>query len=148
MTVHRYTAQVAWTGSTAAGYDGYSREHVMRAADAEVRMSSDPHFRGDGQLLNPEQLIVAAASSCQLLEFLALAAKARVEVLEYTDEAEATMDESDEPARIQRIVLRPRIRVGDGASEHKVQRLVHLAHDYCYVANSLRSEIAVEAVIE
>jgi organic hydroperoxide reductase OsmC/OhrA len=69
-------------------------------------------------------------------------------VLEYDDEAEGTMDESDEPARIQRIVLRPRIRVAEGPPREKVERLVRLAHDHCYVANSLRSEILVEAVIE
>jgi organic hydroperoxide reductase OsmC/OhrA len=148
VTVHRYTTRVAWRGSTAAGYEDYSREHSMEAAEQSVRMSSDPHFRGDGALLNPELLLVAAASSCQLLEFLALAAKARVEVLEYADEAEGTMDESDEPARIQRIVLRPRIRVAPGPAREKVERLVDLAHRHCYVANSLRSEIAVEAVIE
>ena len=144
---HRYTTQLQWAGSTAAGYGEYSREHVMRAARAELRMSSDAAFRGDPALLNPEQLVVAAASSCQLLEFLALAAKARIDVLEYSDDAEGTMDESDEPARIQRIVLRPRIRVAEGPSREKVERLVHLAHDHCYVANSLRSEIAVEAEI-
>ena len=147
MTVHRYSTHVAWQGSTAGGYEDYSREHSMQAADQSLRMSGDPAFRGDGQLLNPELLLVAAASSCQLLEFLALAAKARVEVLEYDDEAEGTMDESDEPARIQRIVLRPRIRVAEGPSREKVERLVHLAHDHCYVANSLRSEIVVEPVI-
>jgi organic hydroperoxide reductase OsmC/OhrA len=148
VTIHRYSTHVAWQGSTGGGYEGYSREHTMQAADQSLRMSSDPAFRGDGQLLNPEQLLVASASSCQLLEFLTLAAKARVDVLEYDDEAEGTMDESDEPARIQRIVLRPRIRVAPGPPREKVERLVRLAHDYCYVANSLRSEIVVEAVIE
>jgi organic hydroperoxide reductase OsmC/OhrA len=147
VTVHRYSAHVAWQGSTVGGYEAYSREHTMQAADQSLRMSSDPAFKGDGQLLNPELLVVAAASSCQLLEFLALAAKARVDVLEYDDEAEGTMDESDEPARIQRIVLRPRIRVGDGAPREKVERLVRLAHDHCYVANSLRTDIVVEPVI-
>ena len=92
--------------------------------------------------------MVAAASSCQLLEFLALAAKARIDVLEYSDDAEGTMDESDEPARIQRIALRPRVRVAEGPSEERVRRLLELAHEHCYVANSLRSEITVEAVIE
>ena len=147
MTVHRYSTRVAWKGSTAGGYDDYPREHSMQAADESLRMSSDPAFRGDGQLLNPELLVVAAASSCQLLEFLALAAKARVDVLEYDDDAEGTMDESDEPAWIQRIVLRPRIRVAPGPSREKVERLVHLAHEHCYVANSMRSEIVVEPVI-
>ena len=148
MTMHRYASRVAWRGSTAGGYEDYSREHTMQAADQSLRLSSDPAFRGDGQLLNPELLLVASASSCQLLEFLALAAKARVDVLEYEDEAEGTMDESDEPARIQRIVLRPRIRVASGPSREKVERLVRLAHDHCYVANSLKTEIVVEAEID
>jgi organic hydroperoxide reductase OsmC/OhrA len=148
VTVHSYSTHVAWRGSTAGGYDDFTREHTMQAADQSLQMSSDPAFRGDGQLLNPELLVVAAASSCQLLEFLTLAAKARVDVLEYDDEAEGTMDESDEPARIQRIVLRPRIRVAEGPPREKVERLVHLAHEHCYVANSLRSEILVEATIE
>ena len=148
--VHSYATRLAWSGSTSAGYDSYPREHALGAppAEQELRLSSDPHFKGDGRLLNPEQLIVAAASSCQLLEFLALAAKARIDVLEYGDDAEGTMDESDEPARIQRIVLRPRITVGPGPSEERVLRLVHLAHDYCYVANSLRTEIEIEPEIE
>ncbi len=147
VSVHRYSTSVAWDGSTAAGYEDYSREHSMQAADESLRMSSDPAFRGDGRLLNPEQLLVAAASSCQLLEFLALAAKARVDVVEYHDEAEGTMDDEDDPARIQRIVLRPRIRVGPGPAREKVERLVHLAHEHCYVANSLTTEIVVEPVI-
>ena len=147
--VHRYSTRLAWSGSTAAGYEDYSREHTLSAppAEQELRLASDPAFRGDARRLNPEQLVVAAASSCQLLEFLALAAKARIDVLGYSDDAEGTMDESDEPARIQRIVLRPRIRVAEGSSEERVRRLVELAHEHCYVANSLRSEIVVEAEI-
>jgi organic hydroperoxide reductase OsmC/OhrA len=148
--VHSYATRLAWSGSTAPGYDSYPREHTLTAppAEQELRLSSDQHFKGDARLLNPELLVVAAASSCQLLEFLALAAKARIDVLEYGDEAEGTMDESDEPARIQRIVLRPRIVVAAGPSEDRVRRLVHLAHDHCYVANSLRTEIEIEAEIE
>ncbi len=148
--VHTYSTRLAWSGSTAEGYESYSREHELTAppAQQELRLSSDPHFQGDGRLLNPEQLLVAAASACQLLEFLALAAKARIDVLEYGDEAEGTMDESDAPARIQRIVLRPRIAVAGGASEDRVLHLVHLAHDHCYVANSLRTQIEIEPEVE
>jgi organic hydroperoxide reductase OsmC/OhrA len=147
--VHRYGTRLEWAGSTADGYGGYSRAHSLTAppARATLELSSDAAFAGDPERLNPEQLLVASASSCQLLEFLALAAKARIDVLAYDDEAEGTMDESDEPARIQRIVLRPRIRVAPGTSHDRVRRLVDLAHEHCYVANSLRSEIVVEAEI-
>ena len=147
--VHGYNTRLEWSGSTAAGYEHYPRAHTLTAppAKATLELSSDAAFAGDPDRLNPEQLVVAAASSCQLLEFLAIAAKARIEVLAYEDDAEGTMDESDEPARIQRIVLRPRIRVAPGTSADRVRRLVALAHEHCYVANSLRTEIVVEAEI-
>jgi organic hydroperoxide reductase OsmC/OhrA len=63
--VHRYRTTAAWQGSTAAGYDGYDRGHEVRAAPAEavLALSGDPAFRGDPRRLNPEQLLVAAASS-------------------------------------------------------------------------------------
>jgi organic hydroperoxide reductase OsmC/OhrA len=149
VTTHRYRARCSWSGSTGAGYEEYDRAHVVAAPPAadELRLSAEPAFLGSPELLNPEQLLVAAASSCQLLSFLALAARARVDVVEYEDEAEGTMDESDAPARVQRIVLRPRI-VARGASEERVRKLVEQAHRLCYIANSVRSEIAIEPRIE
>ena len=148
--VHTYTTRLAWDGSTAVGYDDYDRAHTLSAPPAEdgLRLSSDPAFLGDPRLLNPEQLLVAAASSCQLLSFLAGAARARIDVLEYSDEAEGTMDESERPPWIQRIVLRPRIVVAAGTDRYRVRRLVELGHEHCFIANSLRSEVAIEAEIE
>lgn len=144
--VHAYRASVRWEGSTADGYEAYDRTHAVTAppAEAELRMSSDPAFRGDGRLLNPEQLVVAAASSCQLLEFLAIAANSRVDVLAYEDDAVGTMPEGDRPERIQRIELRPRIEVAEGPTEERVRRIAEKAHEGCYVANSLRTEVVVE----
>ena len=147
--VHRYAARVRWRGSTAGGYEGYDRAHSVTAppAEAELAVSSDPAFAGDARLLNPEQLIVAAASSCQLLEFLAIAARSGVEVLAYSDDAEGEMPEGDPPERIERIVLRPRIEVAEGPTEERVRRIAEKAHEGCYVANSLRTEIEVEPEI-
>ena len=148
--VHRYQVHCAWFGTTVAGYDAYDRAHVVSAppAEATLELSSDRAFRGDPSRLNPEQLLVAAASSCQLLEFLAIAARARIDVLEYRDDAEGVMDEADEPARLQRIVLRPRVVVAAGSSEERVRQLLDLAHEHCYIANTLRSEIVLEPRVE
>lgn len=147
---HRYEVRCTWSGSTGAGYDAYDRGHTVSAprAAAQIELSSAPVFRGDASRLNPEQLLVAAASSCQLLEFLAIAARARIDVLEYQDDAEGFMDEADEPARIQRIVLRPRVVITAGPSEERVRHLLDLAHEHCYIANSLRSEIVLEPQVE
>jgi organic hydroperoxide reductase OsmC/OhrA len=144
--VHRYTASCAWQGSTAAGYDAYERTHEAKAppAPATLQLSSDPAFRGDPALLNPEQLLVLAASSCQLLSFLAVAARARIDVIEYRDDAEGEMPEGDPPMRITRITLRPQIVVWEDVSESRVRHLVEVAHRECFIANSLTTEVVVE----
>ena len=148
--VHRYTASCAWRGSTAAGYDAYDRRHRAASPPAPdaLALSSDPAFRGDPALLNPEQLLVLAAASCQLLSFLAVAARARIDVVDYQDDAEGEMPEDDPPMRITRIVLRPRIVVAAGARLERVERIVHKAHDECYIANSLKTAVEVEPQIE
>src|SRR3954447_23507502 len=104
----RYSARVEWTGSTGLGWDVYDRTHTASAApaEAEIAMTSGMS-RGNPRLNNPEQLVVMAASSCQMLWFLHMAAKARIDVVEYVDEAVGEMPES----QFSRIVLRPRIVV-------------------------------------
>lgn len=98
--------------------------------------------------MNPEQLLVLAAASCQLLSFLAVAARARLDVVSYEDEAEATMPEADRPVRITEIRLRPRIGLRRGrADEARVRQLVELAHRECFIANSLKTEITIEPTV-
>jgi organic hydroperoxide reductase OsmC/OhrA len=149
VTVHRYDARLRWEGSTALGWAGYDRSHEVTAPPARQALTvTTGEEQGDPSRLNPEQLVVMAASSCQLLWFLHLAAKARIDVVEYEDEAEGEMPEDEQPVRITRIALRPRIVVASEAAEDRVLRLVELAHERCYIANSLRSEVKVEPRIE
>ncbi len=148
--VHDYRCRLDWTGSTADGYEAYDRTHTVSCppAGAELQLSGDPAFGGNPDLLNPEQLLLAAASSCQMLSFLAYAARARVNVVSYVDEAEALMPEGDKPVRITAITLRPRIVIAGEADEARVRHFVERAHEACFIANSLRSEITIEPVIE
>ncbi len=148
--VHRYRTTLSWTGSTAVGYDAYDRAHQVVAppATTALDLSSDPAFRGDPDRVNPEQLLVAAASSCQLLSFLAVAARARIDVVAYDDDAQAEMPEDDRPMRIVRIVLRPTITLGpnsDEVSDDRLDHLVEVAHRECFIANSLRSDVSIAA---
>jgi peroxiredoxin-like protein len=148
--VHHYHARCSWKGSTGAGYESYGRDHTAGCAPArdQLVLSGDTAFGGNGDRLNPEQLLVAAASSCQLLSFLAVAARARIDVIAYEDHAEAEMPEEDLPVRMREIVLRPFIRLHRGPDAARVQKLVELAHRECYVANSLKTEVRVEARLE
>lgn len=143
--VHRYQARTSWKGSTAVGYEAYDRTHHASAppAAADLTLASDPAFRGDPTLLNPEQLVVLAASSCQLLSFLAVAARARIDVRSYDDDASAEMPEADRPVRLTTITLRPHVIVGPGPTVERVEHLLEVAHRECFIANSLRTDIIV-----
>ena len=146
--VHRYSTVCTWAGSTGAGYDGYDRRHQVTAppVEAGLAMSGDPAFGGDASRFNPEQLLVAAASSCQMLSFLAVAARARIDVIAYRDEATGEMPDGAEPMWVERITLRPRITVAAGTNLRRLDRLVELAHRECFIASSLRTSITVEPV--
>jgi organic hydroperoxide reductase OsmC/OhrA len=157
---HIYRSQLSWQGSTADGYESYDRSHrvALPPAHNDILLSADPTFLGQAELANPEQLLLAAASSCQLLSLLALAARARVEVLAYRDEAEAIMPEDARPMpimpedarpmRITRVTLRPRITVAPGTDAARLARLIKRAHEECFIANTLNAEIVVEPVVE
>ena len=123
---HTYRSRLCWDGTTGVGYDAYDRTHrvAVPPAGGELVLSSDPAFLGDAKLLNPEQLLLAAASSCQLLSFLAIAARSRIDVVGYEDEAEAIMPEDVKPLRITQITLRPHIVVARGVDLDRVRRLV------------------------
>jgi organic hydroperoxide reductase OsmC/OhrA len=149
MDAHRYETRLQWSGSTGLGWDHYDREHgaVAPPAEQEVRLTTG-ESQGDPAVLNPEQLVVMAASSCQMLFFLHLASKARIDVVEYVDGASGVMPLDDEPVRLTEITLRPRIVIAGDASEERVQKLVHTAHEHCYIANSLKSEVTLEPQVE
>ena len=145
MSGHRYKARTHWTGSTSVGWEHYDRAHTAVAPPAEAELTvTTGEAKGDPRLLNPEQLVVMAASSCQLLWFLHLAAKARIDVVEYEDRAEAEMPED----RLTAIVLRPRIVLACEAPDDRIAHLCELAHEHCNIAKSLTAEVTVEPLVE
>jgi organic hydroperoxide reductase OsmC/OhrA len=148
--IHRYHATCHWAGDTTMGYESFDRAHTSSAppASTELMLSADPAFLGHPQKLNPEQLLLMSASSCQLLSFLAIAARARVQVLEYDDHAEAEMPEDAKPMRLTKLTLTPRIVVGPGVKEERILKLTEMAHKQCYISNSLSTEITVEPAVE
>lgn len=153
MADHLYRATLAWDGSggsTGGGYTAYTRDHegAVPPAAGSFALSADPHFRGSAERANPEQLLVLAASSCQMLSFLHVAASAGLDVLDYTDDAEGLMPGRERPMRITRITLRPQVLVAAGSDVSRFEELMHEAHQGCFIASSLTSEVVLEPTVE
>ena len=146
MSEHRVT--VDWKrGGVGFSYETYRREHSWTfPGGAVVPASAAPGFLGDPTHVDPEEAFVAALSSCHMLTFLALAAKRRLVVDRYTDEAVGFMEKNDAGRlAVTRVVLRPRIDFdGDPPNAEQLARLHELAHEHCFIANSVRSEVRVE----
>jgi organic hydroperoxide reductase OsmC/OhrA len=130
-----YRATVAWDGDR-----DDLRAHTVTLAEQRLAASSAPERGGDSAKADPEQLLVAAASSCHMLWFLDFARRGRIRVLSYEDEAEGVMDER----RFVRVVLRPAIEFADEPDPELVSGLHERAHEACFIANSLNCPVEVE----
>ncbi len=151
MQGHAFRARLVWTGASQGptrDIRAYSREFEVRMeGKATLTGSAAPQYLGDASRANPEELFLAALAGCQMLTYLALAARAKLEVVSYTDECEAILGPDGGRWRITRVVLRPRVGVRPGSDEEKARGLAREAHDGCFVARSVSCEVAVEPVI-
>jgi organic hydroperoxide reductase OsmC/OhrA len=149
---HRYSVTVTWTGNTGtgtSGYRDYARAHEISAEGKQaIAASSDAYFRGDRTRWNPEELLVAALSSCHQLSYLHLCADAGIVVVEYLDHAEGVMVETPDGAgQFVRVVLRPKVTVAAGSDVAKAKELHHQAHEMCFIARSVNFPVENEPEI-
>ena len=149
MTPHTYETSTRWRGTTAGGIRSYSRDHVITTPPAEVdlELSADPSFRGDPARWNPEQLVVAAAASCQMLSFLGAAARAGATVLRYEDTGTSRLLVDAEPARLDTVTLDVTVTVPAGTDRAQIEQLAQTAHENCFVANSLAVPVQVATTV-
>jgi organic hydroperoxide reductase OsmC/OhrA len=138
---HEYVSRLVWEGNTGegtAGYERYGRGYRVEIdGKPDLAGSADPMFRGDGALHNPEDLFVAAISSCHMLSYLALCARNGVRVLSYEDEARGTLRfDGTGAGRFVEVTLTPRVRVARAEDVPLGEQLHELAHETCYIASS------------
>ena len=137
---HHFAARVIWTGAErgpARDYDSYSRDYRIEVeGKPALEGSADPTFRGDAARHNPEDLLVAALSACHLLSYLALCARAGIEVVAYEDQASGRMAIMDRKMRFTEVTLAPKVTIGAG--DLKLARALHeKAHGACFIASSV-----------
>jgi organic hydroperoxide reductase OsmC/OhrA len=145
--VHDYRLALHWDspGQGTVDYRSYSRQfRVEMSGKPDLLGSADPHFRGDAQLYNPEELLVIALSSCHMLSYLALCALKRVRVLAYIDEAHGRMVEHGNGGRFEEVTLRPRVTIAADSDLALARSLHHDAHESCYIASSVNFPVVCE----
>lgn len=148
-----YTATVRWSREGAEGFakGQYSRAHEWAFdGGAVVPASASPHVVpkpwSDEAGVDPEEAFVASLSSCHMLFFLDFARRAGFVIDSYVDGADGVMEKNaDGRMAMIRVTLRPRIGWGGEApDERQLAELHHKAHEACFIANSVTTEVKVE----
>jgi len=143
---HNYSIGLEWTGNTGSGttrYNAYERRHrISVQGKPDLLASSDPTFLGDRTRYNPEELLVAALSSCHMLWFLHLCSEAGVIVSSYKDDARGTMIETaDGNGYFSEVTLRPVVTVITAEMVNAVPEIHTRAHELCFIANSVNFKV-------
>ena len=148
---HHYEARVTWSGASEGAtvtYADYSREWLAEIpAKPPMRGSADRAFRGDMTLYNPEDLLVVSLSTCHMLSYLALCARAGIPVVGYVDDAHGTMKLEDGKIRFVEVILRPQVTVASGDAQRALE-LHAQAHAECFIASSVNFPVRHDASIE
>jgi len=153
-----YTAKIIWKSDSAEAFEKnrYSRGHEWSFdGGTTVPASSSPHsvrvpFSVEAAV-DPEEALVAAASSCHMLSFLWVASRKGFNVASYDDNAVGEMTATPEGKQwISTITLDPKIAwAGDRVpSAEELAELHHEAHEVCYIANSIKSEVVIKVHVQ
>ena len=127
-------------------YESYSRDHTWSfAGGVVVNASAAPGYKGSPNLVDPEEAFVASLSSCHMLTFLALAAKAKLVVDRYSDHAVGQMEKNDQgQLAVTTVTLNPVIEFdGRKPEPDELAQLHDKAHHLCFIANSVKTRITV-----
>jgi len=153
--VARHTAEVLWLRGEQVFVDNrYSRKHVLRFdGGLEVPGSASPHVvplpMSDAAALDPEEAFVSALASCHMLWFLSIAAQRGFCVDRYFDAAVGTVERRPDGRQAMTVVtLRPEATFSGShvPTREQLDEMHHVAHEECFIANSVRSEVRCEPV--
>ena len=150
---HLYALELHWTGNRGegtSGYRAYDRSYDLSAAGKPTLAgSADATFHGDRAKWNPEEMLLGALSSCHMLSYLHVCADAGIHVVEYRDAAAGSMElRTDGSGRFTAVTLRPHVAVAEGSDPETAQMLHGLAHEKCFIANSVNFPVRCQATIE
>jgi organic hydroperoxide reductase OsmC/OhrA len=147
-----HTARILWTGDGADFTKGrFSRAHTWSFdGGITVAGSSSPSVvpvpLSNAEAIDPEEAFVASLSSCHMLTFLFHAARKGFSVTRYEDDAAGTLSKNEKGKFfISKVALAPKITFGGEKQPNAAElaELHHLAHEDCFIANSVLTEVSV-----
>jgi len=151
-----YTAETIWNRGEQDFLSGlYSRRHLLRFdGGIEVPGSSSPHVvplpYSDPAAIDPEEAFIAALSSCHMLWFLSIAARSRFVVDSYKDAATGIMAKNAEGRiAMTQVTLHPAVQFSGEhlPSRDEILDMHEQAHEACFIANSVKTELLCRPVI-
>ncbi len=154
---HEYRATVTWKREAGVAFTDqrYSRGHTW-SFDGGITVpgSSSPHSvrlpYSVAEAIDPEEAFVAALSSCHMLTFLYVAAKQGYVIDAYADDAVGVMTRNERGKMwVSTVTLAPAITFSGGKRPTQAQfdELHHLAHEECFIANSVKGEVVVQGAM-
>ena len=146
-----YTADVSWILKNGDDFPRgrYSRGHTVTFdGGVVVPASASPHVVGkwaERAAVDPEEMFVAALSSCHMLSFLHVARLAGFALAAYHDHAEGVIEEvAAGKQAVTKVTLKPEIEwAGESPDRAKLEQMHHEAHEACFIANSVKTEVTV-----
>jgi len=129
--------------------ESYNRDHTWTfEGGIEIKASAAPGFQGNPDCVDPEEALVGALSSCHMLTFLAIAAKKRLTVDGYEDNAVGFLEKNaNGRLAVTRATLRPKVAWGGDKTPtpEEIEKMHEKAHHACFIANSIRTEVSIES---
>lgn len=150
---HLFQAKINWTSSPKpedSVSKFYSKSHQIKIEGKPVlNVSAAKAFKGDPELYNPEDLLLSSLASCHMMSYLYVCAKNGIEVLEYSDNAEATLEVNpDGSGRFVEVKLNPKISISNPEKVQLALALHKEANKLCFIANSCNFPVLHHAVCE
>ncbi len=150
---HLFKAEAKWT-SRQNQEDStkrfYNKSHQIKIEGKPVlNVSAAKAFKGDPELYNPEDLLLSSLVSCHMMSYLYVCSQNEIKVLEYSDNAEATLEVSpDGSGRFTEVRLKPKVKISNPDQIELALNLHFKANQLCFIANSCNFPVFHEASCE
>jgi organic hydroperoxide reductase OsmC/OhrA len=138
---HLFKAKLKWFSNeknTNSTTRSYTKSHTIVIAGKDIlNVSAAKAFKGDPNLYNPEDLLLSSVVSCHMMSYLYVCEQNGIEIVSYADEAEATLEVSEEGSgRLTEVRLHPKVTITQVEKINEALSLHKKANELCFIANS------------